>query len=166
MEDAPMNQVDQDDVVEGGMYWFDGFLLKVLLDAGHTGGALSICEQRHPMGYGTPVHVHGREDQTLHVLEGRITAWLGADDARTERPLVEGDTVFLPRGVPHAFRVDEEGTRLLEINTPGGFEGFHIDAGEPAPEERLPDPTPPDMDRLMEVAPRYDCQVLGPPIGR
>ena len=161
-----MNHVDQSDTGTTNLYWFDGFLMKVLVDADDTGGALSICEQRHPVGYGTPVHVHGREDQTLHVLEGRITAWLGEGDAPSERVLVAGDTVFLPRSVPHAFRVDAEGTRLLEINTPGGFEGFHIDAGEPATEERLPDPGPPDMDRLMRVAPLYDCQVLGPPIGR
>lgn len=77
--------------------------------------------------------------------------------------VLPGDIVFLPRGVPHAFRVDAEGTRLLEINTPGGFENFHIDAGEPATEDRLPDPAPPDIENLMRVGGVYGCQVLGPP---
>jgi hypothetical protein len=86
------------------------------------------------------VHVHEREDQTLVVLAGAITAWLDPLGASTSHALRIGDAVFLPRGVAHAFRVDAEGTRLLEINTPGGFGGFHIDAGEPATEERLPDP--------------------------
>ncbi len=149
----------------GDLHWFDGFLLKVVVPAEATGGQLSVCEQRHPVGYGSPVHVHEREDQTLVVLEGAITAWSDPSGNATERTLGPGDSVFLPRGVPHAFRVDAEDTRLLEINTPGGFEKFHIDAGEPADEERLPDPAPPDLDKLMRVAADYGCQVLGPPPG-
>lgn len=149
----------------GDLHWFDGFLLKVLVSAEASGGRLSVCEQRHPVGYGTPVHLHEREDQTLVVLDGEITAWSDPHGDATQRTLRVGDAVFLPRGVAHAFRVDAEGTRLLEINTPGGFEGFHIDAGEPATEERLPDPAPPDLDMLMRVADAYGCQVLGPPVG-
>ena len=147
------------------LYWFDGFLMKVMLRAEDTGGQVSVCEQRHPVGYGTPVHVHGREDQTLVVLDGAITAWLDPNGQSTECTLTAGDTVFLPRGIPHAFRVDAEGTRILEINTPGGFENFHIDAGEPAAEDRFPDPAPPDIEKLMRVGAEYGCQVLGPPVG-
>lgn len=152
----------------GDLHWFDGFLMDVKLPATATEGRISICEQFHPVGYGTPVHVHEREDQTLYVLAGGITAWLdpnGDQGSTTECTLTTGDTVFLPRGVPHAFRVDAEGTRLLEINTPGGFEHFHIDAGEPATERRLPDRQPPDIEKLMRVGAEYGCQVLGPPVG-
>ena len=149
----------------GDLHWFDGFLLKVLVPAEATGGQLSVCEQVHPAGYGTPVHVHEREDQTLYVLEGRITGWLDPDGDVTECTVEAGEAVFLPRGVPHAFRVEAEGTRLLEINTPGGFERFHIEAGEPAAEERLPDPAPPDIEKLIRVGATYGCQVTGPPVG-
>ena len=149
----------------GNLYWFDGFLMEVLLPAEATDGRISVCEQHHREGYGTPVHRHDVEDQTLHVLEGAITAWLGEGEERTERRFAAGESVFLPRGVVHAFRVDEPDTRLLEINTPGGFEGFHIEAGDPAPERRLPDPAPPDMQRLVDAATAYRCEVLGPPIG-
>ena len=149
----------------GDLYWFDGFLLDVKLPAEATEGRISVCEQLHPLGYGTPVHVHEREDQTLYVLAGAITAWLDPNGDSTELTLRVGDTVFLPRGVPHAFRVDAGGTRLLEINTPGGFENFHIDAGEPATERRIPDPQPPDIEKLVRVGGDYGCQVLGPPVG-
>ena len=152
----------------GALHWFDGFLMDVKLPATATEGRISVCEQSHRNGYGTPVHVHEREDQTLYVLAGNITAWLdpnGEHGDPTELSLTTGDTVFLPRGVPHAFRVDAEGTRLLEINTPGGFENFHIDAGERATERRLPDPQPPDIEKLMRVGAVYGCQVTGPPVG-
>lgn len=151
-----------------GLHWFDGFLMDVKLPATATDGRISVCEQLHRRGYGTPVHVHEREDQTLYVLAGGITAWLDPNNEQgdcTEQTLQTGDAVFLPRGVPHAFRVDAEGTRLLEINTPGGFENFHIDAGAPATERRLPDPQPPDIEKLMRVGAVYGCQVTGPPVG-
>lgn len=153
----------------GDLHWFDGFLMDVRLPATETDGTISVCEQHHPLGYGTPVHVHEREDQTLYVLAGSITAWLdpnGDHGDSTERTLTSGDAIFLPRGVAHAFRVDAEGTRLLEINTPGGFENFHIEAGEPATERRLPDPQPPDIEKLVRVGADYGCQVTGPPVGR
>ena len=146
-------------------YWFDGFVMHVLLRAEDTNGSVSVCEQRHPLGYGTPVHVHEREDQTLYVIDGEITAWLDPmGDGRTEHRVAAGESIFLPRSVSHAFRVEAEGTRLLEINTPGGFEGFHIDAGEPATEDRLPDPAPPDIEKLMRVGAEYGCAVIGPPV--
>jgi quercetin dioxygenase-like cupin family protein len=144
----------------GTAIWFDNMLMKVLVDADSTAGAISVVEQVHYAGYGTPIHRHGREDQTLYVLSGAITARLGDD----ERRLSAGDAVFLPRGVPHAFRVEEDGTRLLEINTPGGFENFHADAGERATSDRLPDRSVSDVPRMVAVAERYDCQIIGPPM--
>lgn len=149
----------------GNKYWFDGFLMEVLISAADSDGSLSVCKQTHREGYGTPVHLHEREDQTLHVLHGRITAWLDPMGDRTEQVVGEGEAVFLPRGVPHAFRVDEEGTQLLEINTPGGFEGFHIAAGEAAIHDGLPEPSAPDIEKLMRHGADYACQVQGPPVG-
>lgn len=165
MTDTDMHLDDASDAVTD-LYWFDGFLMKVLVHADDTKGALSVCEQRHPNGYRTPVHRHGREDQTLYVLAGQITGWLDPGGAgHREIVATAGETVFLPRGVAHAFRVDAEGTRLLEINTPGGFEHFHIEAGERALEDRLPDPAPPDIERLVRVGGDYGCEIVGPPFG-
>lgn len=140
--------------------WFDNMLMRVLLPATATGGTVSVLEQWHRVGYSPPTHRHRREDQTLYVISGAITARLEDDERRVEA----GEAVFLPRGVAHTFRIEEEGTRLLEINTPGGFEQFHIDAGEPAPELRMPEPTPPDVERMVATAANYDCEVIGPPM--
>jgi quercetin dioxygenase-like cupin family protein len=140
-------------------FWFDNMLMKVRLGADEAGGRLSIIEQIHFKGYGTPTHVHENEDQTLVVLSGAITAWLG-DESATYGP---GDAVFLPRGVEHAFVVDEDDTRVLEINTPGGFENFHIQAGEPATHDGLPDPKAPDIEKLARVGAEFSCRIVGPP---
>jgi quercetin dioxygenase-like cupin family protein len=140
--------------------WFDQMLLRVLVPASATGGTVSVVEQLHRQGYGTPTHVHSREDQTLYVLSGAITADLGGE----RRRLVAGEAVFLPRGVAHAFRVEEEGTRLLEINTPGGFEEFHRDGGEPAPRFELPPVAEPDIPRMVAAAEAHGCAIVGPPL--
>ncbi|MEZ5374588.1 MAG: hypothetical protein R2704_18090 [Microthrixaceae bacterium] len=87
------------------------------------------------------------------------------DGERTEHVVTAGDTVFLPRGVAHAFRVDADDTRLLEINTAGGFEGFHIAAGEPATHPGLPEPGEPDLEALVRHAGDYACRIVGPPVG-
>ena len=148
----------------GTTFWFDSQVMEVLVSAQDTDGRLSILRQRLVPGYAPPVHVHEREDQTLSLLEGSMTAWLDPHgESPTEVHLEAGDSVFLPRGVPHAFKVGEHGVQMLEINTPGGFEGFHLDAGDPATHDGIPEQGPPDIERMAAVAPDYGCTILGPP---
>jgi hypothetical protein len=74
-----------------------------------------------------------------------------------------GAFVYGPREVPHGFEV--EGTapaRMLLLNTPAGFERFTVEAGEPAKELTIPPTEPPDMDKLMAIAAKYDIEILGP----
>jgi hypothetical protein len=55
-----------------------------------------------------------------------------------------------------------EPARILLQNYPAGFEGFPMEVGEPAKELALPPAEPPDMERLMEIAARYEIDILGP----
>jgi quercetin dioxygenase-like cupin family protein len=145
----------------GDAIWFDNMLMRVLVPASASGGTISVIEQVHFRGYSTPVHEHAREDQTLYVLSGSITAQVGGCEQR----VAAGEAVHLPRSVPHVFRVDEDDTRLLEINTPGGFEAFHAAAGEPAADLRLPERRPSDIEKMVRLAGEFGCTILGPPPG-
>jgi len=150
----------------GTRFWFDSQVMEVLVSAQDTGGTFSMLRQTLAGGYAPPVHVHQREDQTLHILEGSLTAWLDPQgDAPTEISLNVGDSVFLPRGVPHAFKAGETGATLLEMNTPGGFEHFHLDAGDEPTHDGMPEPGPPDIERMARCAADYQCTILGPPKG-
>jgi hypothetical protein len=51
---------------------------------------------------------------------------------------------------------------MLLLNTPAGFERFTVEAGEPAKELTIPPAEPPDMDKLMAIAAKYDIEILGP----
>ena len=149
----------------GTKFWFDSQIFEVLVSAEDTGGTMSLLRQELVPGYAPPTHVHEREDQTLYVLEGSITAWLDPNgDDHTELSLSAGESVHLPRGVAHAFKAGDQGAKLLEINTPGGFEQFHVEAGIEAPEVRIPDPTEPDIPKLVAAIGPYDAEFVGPPM--
>ncbi|HMH50752.1 MAG TPA: cupin domain-containing protein [Candidatus Acidoferrum sp.] len=63
-------------------------------------------------GYVAPVHSHPYME-ILHVLDGVAEAWIdGRDDRKVA--LRKGDTVAIPPGIPHSFRVvGNEVLRLL-----------------------------------------------------
>jgi hypothetical protein len=52
--------------------------------------------------------------------------------------------------------------RLLVLITPGGFEGFLTEMGEPASALTLSTPSASDMDKLIAVAAKYRIEILGP----
>lgn len=60
------------------------------------------------------LHVHYKDDEAWHVLEGTLTFRLR--DKRVEAPA--GTTVFVPAGVPHDYVVSQEPGRYLIILTP------------------------------------------------
>jgi hypothetical protein len=71
--------------------------------------------------------------------------------------------VFLPRQVPHTFRIGPAGARLLTFTAPASFADFVAAAGEPAPALVVPPATPPDPERLARIAARFGIEILGPP---
>jgi quercetin dioxygenase-like cupin family protein len=141
--------------------WFEGAFMRMLVDSNDSGGAISMMEHWYPANWSPPLHVHHREDQVLHVLEGEIRARCG--DA-AEQSLTAGQSAFLPRNVPHSFVTGDAGAKVLEINTPGGFEQFHVEAGEPALDTRIPDPKEVDVAKLTAAIAPYEAEFVGPPM--
>lgn len=140
--------------------WFLGTLLQVRAGGADTGGQLAVMEQHARRGFSPPRHVHHREDTALLVLDGAITVVVG--DERSQ--VGAGGFVWLPRGVPHTFRVDSDTVRLVELITPAGFEGFHIDTSDPAGLLELPPPAEPDIPRLLAAVGSYGAEIVGPPL--
>ena len=46
--------------------------MRVLMSGAQTGGAFCLIEVRSPAGAVVPPHVHRRETETIHVLEGTM----------------------------------------------------------------------------------------------
>jgi hypothetical protein len=71
-----------------------------------------------------------------------------------------GEWAYGPRRVPHTHEVTSETpARILEINSPAGFEDFVAAAGEPADELTLP-PDPPDLSWAITLAPEYGIDLV------
>ncbi len=94
------------------------------------------------------------------MLDGAITVVVG--DERVE--VGAGGFVWLPRDVPHTFRVDSETAHLYEFVTPAGVEEFHRAASDPAQTPTLPPPSAPDIARLADAASGFDIDLVGPPL--
>lgn len=136
----------------GSVVWM-GSEYRTRLTRTDSAGLVGIFESRVPAGDGPPLHIHHNEDEVLHVLEGQYEFWL--DGAITRGG--QGTTMFLPRGVPHTFRVvGGEPGRNLAIVTPGGFEGFFAEVA--ARDLTLPR----DMPRLVETGGLYGLEFVGP----
>jgi quercetin dioxygenase-like cupin family protein len=86
-----------------------------------SGGSLTVEEWGLPPGQMIPPHTHTREDECNFVLEGELTCDVGGEIVVAPA----GSYVLKPRDVPHAlYNAGPGHMRVLEILTPGGFEGY------------------------------------------
>jgi quercetin dioxygenase-like cupin family protein len=115
--------------------WHLGGLLTIRAAAGDTNGAIAVVEERAVRGYATPPHVHGREDETLYVIDGTLEYTVDGVTATA----ASGEAVHLPKGLSHRFAVTSAEAHFLVIITPGGFEDFFTEVSPPAAAERVPD---------------------------
>jgi mannose-6-phosphate isomerase-like protein (cupin superfamily) len=148
---------------EGQSFYFLGTLMTVKAGMAETNGQFSLIEQVSPPGFATPLHVHHGEDEAMYILEGVFTFFVGDRTITAPR----GSFVYLPKDVPHAFRV-EGGTpaRLLQLTTPAGIEQGFVEMGEPAPSLTLPPPYMPtseELRRMAAISAKYNVEQLGPP---
>lgn len=145
---------------EGDRLNMFGALTLIKATGDETGGAYGLIEQRSNAGMVTPLHVHRAEDELWVVIEGRISVHVDGDTFEVG----PGDVAFGPRGKPHAFRVDEDGSRYFVVRNAGG-ESFFEAVGDPAHDLSLPDPHPTEaqLERLNDVLDTYELEILGPP---
>jgi quercetin dioxygenase-like cupin family protein len=150
---------------EGPATWAMGSLFEHLLTSGESAGALGVSLVTMPPGVGTPLHRHTNESEAFFVIDGTLTYRAGGDTHRLE----PGSFIFLPLGVPHAFRITgAKPARFLALTSPGGLMDLYDEVGIPAAERRIPGPDGLPMDaeiaRWSAVGPRYGLQVVGPPL--
>ena len=147
---------------EGQAVWYLDVLGQIKAPSAATGGQLSVSEQLLPEGSSPPLHVHHREDEAFYILEGQLTCQAG-DQILTA---TAGSFVWLPRDMPHGFRVDSPTARILTLCLPGGFEEFFFAIGQPAAQLTLP-PAPDeplDVETMAGHAHAYGVDIVGPPM--
>jgi len=141
--------------------WFLGTLVYPHVSGAETDGSFALWEAVLPRGAAPPVHTHP-QGETFYVLEGALVAWV-EDEQHACGP---GTVVYVPGGVPHAFRVESDTARLLFVSTPAGIEEYVADLSEPAAWPWLqPPPDEPRVssERLADAERRHGVVRVGPP---
>lgn len=139
-------------------WWFLGSLMTLKAGTADTSGSFTLLEQYMPAGFAPPNHVHLDEEEVFGIVEGRLDVM--CDGRHWE--VGPGDTVVLPRGVEHGFRVlGDEPARIWHLTAPAKFERFVAEVGVPAESPTLPPPMPVDLEHTVRVAAGYGYQITG-----
>jgi quercetin dioxygenase-like cupin family protein len=140
--------------------WYMGHLFTYLVTGEETAGQFSLIEATIRRGLEPPPHFHTREDELFYILSGEMIFTVG-DEVITATP---GMTVFLPREVPHGFRLLTEEAHVLILCTPAGLERYFQEFSEPAQGLTLPpvEGNHFDISRLIAAGQQYGIEFLPP----
>lgn len=141
----------------GVHYRMKGVTLNVLdikISGEDTDGELAVFEQTGltPKG-GPPLHIHPFQDEWFYVIEGEYLFQVGED----QYSLKSGDTIFLPRQVPHAFiQLTEKGRMIVSYLPAGKMEAFFKVTDQWS--------SPPSKEEIARVFEAHDMKVVGSPL--
>lgn len=128
-----------------------GLDITVLVSRETTGGHEITLQSGH-QGSGPPPHSHPW-DESFYVVKGAVTFTVGDTSTRAG----PGAFFHLPAGTVHAFRIEEDGTAMMEITGAGSRSSsmFRSISEEVAPGQ----PAPEDVPKLVEILGRYGAKV-------
>ena len=120
-----------------------------------TGGALDYFTVEVAPKGGPPLHVHHKQEETIHVLRGRFKVRIGDEFFELEA----GGFAYLPARVAHAFlNLTDEPAEIIVVYTPGGGHRFYEELG-PATRNGTP-----DRAVVAAIFEKHDMSLLGPPL--
>jgi len=118
-----------------------------------TGGQLSVFEYTGLGRVGPMMHIHFEQDEIFTILEGEYRFVV---DKQTH-VLKAGQTIFLPRNVPHTWiQLTERGKMVYFLQPAGKMEEFFILMN--SLKER---PSAEELDRIHAA---HKMKVVGPPL--
>jgi quercetin dioxygenase-like cupin family protein len=129
-------------------------ILDVKVSGKDTDGDLAIFEQTSlTQGKGTPLHVHHYQDEIFYVLDGEYYFQVGDEKYR----LNAGDSMFLPRKVPHAWtQVSGKGKMTVILQPAGKLEDFFVTMAALK--------TPPTQKQIAQIFADNEMEIVGPPL--
>jgi quercetin dioxygenase-like cupin family protein len=118
-----------------------------------TEGELSIFEFTGLGKVGPQLHIHYHQDEIFYVVSGEYRFKVGEE----MKVLKAGDTIFLPRNLPHTWlQLTDHGKLIYFLQPAGKMEEFfsYMAALKTRPSEE-------EMDRIHKS---HGMSVLGPPL--
>ncbi|MBN2009817.1 cupin domain-containing protein [candidate division KSB1 bacterium] len=128
--------------------------LDIKISGNDTDGDLAVFVQTgHTPKGGPPLHIHMFQDEWFYVIEGEYVFQV-ADD---RYQIKEGDTIFLPRNVQHAFvQLTEIGKVIVSYLPAGKMEAFF----------KVTDKwtTSPSQEEIATTFEAHNMKIVGPPL--
>ena len=145
--------------------WFLNTRVEVRVSYEDGTDGISVLEHQVPHGDSPPLHVHRKEDEVFHILDGDVRVLVGGNELRARA----GETVILPKGTPHTYRVESpKGARWLTVTVGEDFENLVRALGRAAERDGLPEPsgppTPEQVQALASVCLQHGIELAGPPL--
>jgi quercetin dioxygenase-like cupin family protein len=126
---------------------FPGTVFNVIKSGAETNNNMFIADVEGIPGSEPPRHVHTREDEIVIIKEGTITYFVGDDIISA----VPGDTVVLPKNVPHNFVITSEKMKVTLVTTSGSFGEFFCRMSVPYSDKNIPMAQRPSEERRKEI---------------
>ena len=118
-----------------------------------TAGQLSAFEYIGVEKIGPPLHVHLEQDEVFYVVEGEYKFQVGEE----RHELKSGDTIFLPRNIPHTWIQTSDKGKMIYCLQPAikmeeFFQTMH-DLGRP-----------PTQEEENNISLAHGIKMVGPPL--
>jgi quercetin dioxygenase-like cupin family protein len=129
-------------------------VVDVKISGSDNEGSFAVFEQTVlAKGAGVPLHFHPAQDEMFYVLAGSYRFKVGDEMF----DLQAGDSVYLPRNIPHAWMLlSEKGTTHVLVQPAGELENFFVKMKAidhvPTPEE------------VARISAESGMTIVGPPL--
>lgn len=129
-------------------------VLDVKISGTDTDGGYALFEQTSlSPKRGTPLHVHPLQDETFYVVEGTYKFKVGDEMFDLET----GDSIFLPKNVPHAWtQMSGKGKMVVLFQPAGKMESFFVSLAAFT--------TAPTKEQMAKLFEDNEMKIVGPPL--
>lgn len=114
--------------------WYMGALFTFLATAKDTDGQYALIETVMRKGMEPPRHMHTYDDEMMYVLDGEVIFNIGENECHAKA----GDTVYMPKHLPHHFKIQTDTAKFLINIFPAGLEDMFMQMSIPAESNALP----------------------------
>jgi quercetin dioxygenase-like cupin family protein len=144
------------------MYAVVGTLLQFVSTPDRNGGNLSVMRGGIPPRAVIPLHSHD-DVEIFYVTEGTMEVFQDDGTSSGWQTAYPGDVVTIAGGVKHAIRKPNSTSVMTVLVSGGQLYSFFRELAQPLnPGATPPVPTPEVMQRLFEVAARYQYWIGSP----
>jgi mannose-6-phosphate isomerase-like protein (cupin superfamily) len=118
-----------------------------------TDGAAAMFEYIGTEKTGPSLHIHLKQDEIFYVVEGEYLFKVGDEKSI----LKSGDSIFLPRLIPHTWlQLSDKGKLIYWVTPAGKMEDFFLKLNSLT--------KPPTPEEMNQIHADHDMKVVGPPL--